>query len=259
MKENKGKRQMKHGKAKWIAGFALFAVLLIGGLSAKYITEYKKNAQMKSSNFYFTSDYLEENTKTYDITDWSDGFDIELYNYDKKNDTLVSEDEITYTVSITGSGNWSCTEDDGKLSLGNSDNKKNKKIIHIKPGATAEKGDEITVTVTTTSPYKKTILATFKAASSKNPEYTIHDEGDGSVSLVIGTNDYEGQMIINWDKDLFDPDSTNKHMKDWEDSAESATLNVEKNTTYKLLFFKNTIGNISDKKGNSANITLPTT
>lgn len=258
MADNKNVRENKHGKTKWIVIFTLFVVLLIGGLSAKYISEKQKSVDMTSSQFYFTSDYLKEDGKEYQITDWTDGFDIELYNYDKDDTAKVSENDIEYQVSITGTGDWTCTEgNEGKLTLG-TDEKNNQKTIHIKPGNTAQKGDKITVTVKTTSPYQKSISATFTAESSNKPDYTITDIGDGSVSLIIQTNDYEGPVTVKWNKDFYDPDNTNKYMQKWEDSSETGSLEAVKNTTYRLLFFKNTTTNITTIKGSGKTITMPT-
>lgn len=257
MVDNKEKKRKKCGKVRWIAIFTLFAVLMIAGLSAKYILEHKKSAELTSSNFYFMSDYLKPDQTSYDMNDWSDGFDIQLFNYDIEDDKKVSDDEIKYSVSITG--NWNYTDEHhGTLSPGTSD-KKNKQTIHIQPGNTAQKGDEITVTVTTTAPYKKTISAKFTAISNNRPDYTIKDENDGSVSLEILSNDYKGAITVTWDKNQFDPDNTNQYMKNWNDEDQTGQITIEKNTTYHLLFFKNTTNMISTKTGSGTNITLPTT
>lgn len=259
MVDNKDKKRKKCGKVKWIAIFTLFAMLLAGGLSAKYISEHQKSASMTSSDFYFTSNYLDETGKSYDINDWQDGFDIELYNYEKANENNVSHNDIKYQITVSGTGNWTCTDkNNGTLSLGTTD-KKNKQTIHINPGNTAQKGNEFTVTVTTTSPYKKVISATFKVTSSNKPDYEITDNEDGSVSLDIWSNDYKGNVVIEWNQDQIDPDSTNKYMKTWNDSNQQGTLTVQKNTTYHLLFFKNTTDSILNTKGSGTTIQLPTT
>ena len=80
---------------------------------------------MISAQFHMTSDYLEEDGKNidntdavYDITDWSSGFDILLYNYEKENLALIAADDIQYDVSITssGTGGWGYTDSgDGHL------------------------------------------------------------------------------------------------------------------------------------------------
>lgn len=259
MVDNKDKKRKECGKVKWIAIFTLFAVLLAGGLFAKYISEHQQSASMTSSDFYFTSNYLDESEQSYDINDWQDGFDIELYNYDKDDKTKVSQNDIQYKVSVSGDGDWVCKEgSEGTLKTGTSD-KKNKQTIHINPGNTAKKGNVFTVTVTTTSPYKRTISAKFTATSSDKPDYTIKDEGDGSVSLEILSNDYKGDVNITWNQDKLDPDSTNKYMKTWTDSDQKGTITVQKNTTYHLLFFKNTTGSIQTTIGSGTNIKLPTT
>ena len=74
---------------------------------------------MISAQFHMTSYYLEEDGKNidntdavYDITDWSSGFDILLYNYEKENLALIAADDIQYDVSITssGTGGWGYTD-----------------------------------------------------------------------------------------------------------------------------------------------------
>ena len=43
-----------------------------------------KQEEMKSSDFHITSDLLEEEGASYDVTDWRSGIDILLYNYEKE-------------------------------------------------------------------------------------------------------------------------------------------------------------------------------
>lgn len=234
-----------------------------GGLLAKYRTDRIQEAEMISAQFHMTSDYLEEDGKNidntdavYDITDWSSGFDILLYNYEKENLALIAADEIQYDVSITSNGTdgWGYT-DSGDGHLNQSQNRISE-TLHIIPGQQAETGDRVTVTVTTTAPFKKVLKATFIAKDSNLPKYTIKDQADGTVLLTIKTEAYSGQVTIRWNKDDFDPDSNNPLMKTWKDSTQMSSIPVEKNSTYTLLFFKNTAADVSETSGSGTDISL---
>ena len=119
-----------------------------------------------------------------------------------------------------------------------------------------ETGDQVTVTVTTTAPFKKVLKATFIAKDSNLPKYTIKDQADGTVLLTIKTEAYSGQVTIRWNKDDFDPDSNNPLMKTWKDSTQMSSIPVEKNSTYTLLFFKNTAADVSETSGSGTDISL---
>ena len=94
-------------------------------------------------------------------------------------------------------------------------------------------------------------------SGSKTPSYTIVDQKDGTVLLTIQTNSYSGDITVSWDKDKFDPDNTNEYMTKWKDSEANGTLKAASNTTYSLLFFKNTTENVTEKTGSGAVISLP--
>ena len=234
----------------------LLAVLALGGgLMAKYVKENRQQAEMTAAQFHISSDYLEETEKNakYSITDWKDGFDILLYNYEKENIAQISECEISYDVTV-GNG-WTVTDDgNGKLTV---DSNKKAVALHLNPGASARKDDKVTVTVTTTAPYTKTLSAEFTLATSSVPDYTVADQGDGTVLLTIHSNDFTGDMTIQWTNDKLDPDNTNSLMRKWTEAGttSSGTLFVEANHTYELLFFKEKTDNVTCS-GTGTTITL---
>ncbi|MDO5389704.1 MAG: hypothetical protein Q4F24_01265 [Eubacteriales bacterium] len=239
--KNNGKRNRR---AVMISASILLAVCMIGGgLTARYISSNKKQAEMTSSQFHFTSNYLEEDTspvKSYDITNWGDGFDIQLYNYEKENIAQIAADKINYTVTV--SDGWACT-DSGNGTMQKS-NSRETKTLHIAPSDknAVNINDQVTVTVTTTSPYSKELSAEFHVITKSTPDYTVADQNDGSVLLTIHTNDYSGDMTVQWKAEDFDPDNTNDLMVNWYESADveqTQTISVEANHTYELLFFKN--------------------
>ena len=233
----------------------LLLCLLLGGLLAKYRSDDQRQAQLTASEFHFTSDYLEETIASYTITDWQDGFDIQLYNYEKENTAQITQEDITYRVSLSGSTNWNSFTDSNDGKFAKSTEKKIQKI-HINAPVGASQGDTVTVEITTTAPFVKTLSATFTMAGKNQPDYTITDQGDGTVALQIQSNGYSGELQISWAAEKYDPDNTNQYMRRWADSSPQGTISVEKNTTYELLFFKNTTENVTTQRGSGTSITV---
>lgn len=229
-----------------------------GGIAAKYRTDQQKQAEAIAAEFHFTSDLLEEDGAEYTLTDWSDGFDIELYNYEKENTALISGEDITYSVQLSDNQSWYCNDNNqGKFEKDSSSGKAKSQTIHIQPQAGAKEGSQVTVTVKSKSPFEKTLSATFTMSGSKTPSYTIVDQNDGTVLLTIQTNSYSGDINVSWNKNKFDPDNTNEYMTAWKDSEANGTLKAASNTTYSLLFFKNTTENVTKRTGSGAAISLP--
>ncbi len=226
----------------------------MGGLMAKYRSDQQKQAEVKMAEFHFTSDLLEKNGASYTLPDWSDGFDIELYNYDKTDTKLISDTDITYKVTLSDTTKWKFSDSHNgemKTSTG-----KEVQIIHVDPQPGVQENDEVTVTVKTIAPFTKTLTATFTMKGSKEPFYEITDQRDGTVLLTIKTNSYSDEVQVSWNTAQFDPDSTNPVMEKWSDAAGNGILSAEKNTTYELLFFKNTTENVAEKNGSGTKINL---
>ena len=226
--------------------------ILAGGLLAKYRSDNQKQAEMIASQFHVSSDYLEENGATYEITDWQDGFDIQLYNYEKENVALISEDDITYTVQLSDNSKWLC-HDQKKGKITKSTEKTSQKI-RITPQAGAAEGDKVTVTVHITEPFTKTLSATFTMKGKNEPEYSLTDQENGTVLLTVQSNGYNGDITIKWNENKYAPDNTNILMESW--TGSSHALTVQKNTTYTLLFFKKSADSINESKGSGTTISL---
>ena len=258
MQEHSGGKKRRNNKV--IIGLAagVCAVLLIGGLAARYITSNRQQEEATSAQFHVTSDYLEEEEATYQITDWGDGFNIQLYNYEKENLALVSEETISYEVTVEPASNWKVDSPNGELE-GGSAKSKNLTITPIDKTA-VKQNDEVTVTVKTTAPFTKTLSAKFTVASKNMPEnQLIQSEDDKNQwHLIIGTNDYVGTVTVSWDKDKLCPDTTNEYMSSWMNNG-SGNFEVKANTTYDLVFFSSQNGNtfkLSSASESGAAITI---
>ena len=259
-KRNTGAKRGR--KRTIILGAVLIAGVLTGGLVAKYRSDNQKQAEMIAEQFHVSSDYLEENNPSYDITDWQDGFEIQLYNYEKENTALISEDEIQYKVTLSDTANWTSDPQDetpATIVQSSEDNKKKSATIRITPksDANVSENDSVKVTVQVQKPFTKTLSATFHMKGKSKPNYSIKDQKDGTVLMTIQSNNYSGNLNIIWTADRYAPDNTNPQMETWQDSDNSQTLSIQKNTTYELLFFKKFTENVNDTSGNGITISLP--
>lgn len=224
--------------------------LLAGGLLAKYRSDNQKQAEMISAQFHVSSDYLTEEGSSYDITDWQNGFEIQLYNYEKENTALISEDDITYEVSLSDTTKWKTGKLNGTI---RKSSEKQSQSIKITP-TSASAGESITVTVNITKPFTKTLKATFTLKGKSQPNYTITDNEDGSILVTIQSNSYSGDFTVNWKEEKYTPDNTNPLMTEWKNSSQ--TITVQKNTTYELLFFKKSVESINNTSGSGTTISL---
>ncbi|WP_165247613.1 hypothetical protein [Adlercreutzia sp. ZJ141] len=273
---------IKGGKraVAWAALIVCVVALAVGSVAARYVTENPYSSEMESAVFHISSDYLAEpsgegNSVSHTVP-YADTFDIYLYNYEKENVALISQVDIAYTVTAQNATVSVKTADGAPINPGEGgsyqlmkaagEDGKAQQVLHVTPTKPTSPDNPITVTVKTTSPYVKTLTAKFTVAGSV-PSYTIEDQGDGTVLVTVTTNDYTGNVTLKWNNTRFSPDNTNELMSTWTDaSAAGATatsaqgiFTAQRNSTYKLLFFKNTAepyNGGTEKTGTGAEITL---
>ncbi len=251
----------------YILAILLVIALLGGGLLAKYISQNRQEAEMISAGFHISSNYLEEGTPHFNVSDWGDGVDILLYNYEKENIAQIAEMAINYTVTVehgtlesvkngaydvTPTGTVTATS--GSYILPLSTDIMNH-TIRVKPD---DSGQDVIVTVKSTAPYSKELKASFNVSAKTLPAWTFAGREDGNTALLtIKTNDYAGTVTVNWPSAIYSPDNSDLLMKTWVDSTPTGTLTVEANSTYTLLFFKDTAAAVTAQSGdNSTTITI---
>ena len=219
---------------------AISALTLMLGIVpslAKYVTEHGKQSKVVSDNFYFTSDYLSESAiPEYKI--YGNNVEFEIKNCIDSLRTNVAD--IEYTVSAS----------DGTLTQGgeptsggtiNGGTKAAHTVTLTYSGEEAEK--EITVTVTSSSPYVKELKAKFIFAESVM-RYEITDSaGSYYAELYIYTGDTAQTVTVNWDKAELLIDETNDYVIRGNLIAEknSASVSIPAHTTVKIAFFKTDI------------------
>ena len=213
---------------------AISALILMLGIVpslAKYVTEHGKQSKVVSDNFYFTSDYLSESAiPEYKI--YGSNVEFEIKNCIDSLRTNVAD--IEYTVSAS---DGTLSSNGGTL-IGGIENCA--KITLTYSGEEAEK--EITVTVTSSSPYVKELKAKFIFAESVM-RYEITDSaGSYYAELYIYTGDTAQTVTVNWDKAKLLIDETNDFVfGNLTAEKNSASVSIPAHTTVKIAFFKTDI------------------
>ena len=228
-------------KRKIIAGVSVLlavALLLCVILSvAKYIIKKGQQSELTSQNFYFSSNFLKSdevptyniygNTVTFAVRNYIDSF-------------RVNATDINYTVSA----------DSGALDILNGSLEgaasSSANITLSYDFATDELQKEITVSVTGTGKFTKTLSAKFIFIKYDGLKYEIKDQADRDYAeLYIYTGNTASDVTIAWDKAELLIDETNDYI------FGNTTLNAEINsvtirdipadTTVKIVFFKKNI------------------
>ena len=215
-----------------ISAVSVLAIILCFAPSfAKYITTQGRQSKLDSDHFYFSSDYLSEGVlPEYKI--YGDSVSFEIRNY--IDSSRVNASDIEYTVSAS----------DGTLSSGGGTliggTEKCAKITLTYSGEEAEK--EITVTVTSSSPYVKELKAKF-VFTKPALRYEITDSvGSYYAELYIHTANEEKTVTVNWDKAVLLIDETNDFVfGNLTAEKNSASVSIPAHTTVKIAFFKTDI------------------
>lgn len=228
-------------KRKIIAGVSVLlavALLLCVILSvAKYIIKKGQQSELTSQNFYFSSNFLKSdevptyniygNTVTFAVRNYIDSF-------------RVNATDINYTVSA----------DSGALDILNGSLEgaasSSANITLSYDFAADELQKEITVSVTGTGKFTKTLSAKFIFIKYDGLKYEIKDQADRDYAeLYIYTGNTASDVTIAWNKAELLIDETNDYI------FGNTTLNAEINsvtirdipadTTVKIVFFKKNI------------------
>lgn len=161
----------------------IIALIIVSPISlamSRYINKLVTNYYLETQKFYFTSDKLTEDNNIYTIENWSgvENISMDIQLESRKNQYEVAESDINYTVSYTCEEGVSCSISKTSGTIYSSTNV-DSVTLDLVPNKTFENGEttRITVTATSTSPYKKTIAATFiLKVGKKGISYEIQDE-----------------------------------------------------------------------------------
>ena len=171
-----------------------------------------------------------------------------LYNYEKENVAQISGVAIGYKIMVsngweinsvkTEQGTW-VNAAGGVYTMAKSGDRS----AHIVTMRYVGEGqpDSATVTVATVSPYEKTLEGTFRISTKSDPTFTVEDQGS-AVRLTIYSNNYAGQIRVQWPQGQASPDNVNADvdMSAWSNDNASVgeVFTAEAHHTYTLYFMK---------------------
>ena len=221
------------GRKKLLAIILTVTVCLTGlgaGLGityAKYHNRRVSDSSASAKNFYFNSNILTTNGEDYDI--YSDRISFDLMNYNGELQT--SAVDIAYNVTLTSSDGGAIpagTNTSGTITA-SSNNKVTVTYTGLTPGKT------YTVTAKATSPYTKTISATYRIVDGDyRISHTVEDRGD-YVLFTFLTDDYIGNVNLTW-QNGYVPDNSVPILATA--TGTSHTTTISHKSVYSLKFYK---------------------
>lgn len=235
MAYKKNKMKIKQPFLFLLFGFLIWAGIF-GGLYAKYIAQESRKNKPIAENFYFTSDLLTEDGKNYTLSSGTNKITFQLRNFE---DELRSSDSnIEYKYTVTRNDQEEKNQVGTITSNGSSGNSSTITIDNLKTG-------EYTVTAMATSPFTKTLKATFLIPEeSTEIEYNVEDKaGSPYAMLHVSTKAYNGKVKISWPDGLI-PDTTQAAFEDTKTenndtySSSNVIETVTKYSSYTYRFFK---------------------
>jgi len=139
-------------------------IFIFNSSFSRYIYNKVRNSIFESQKFYFNSTVLKENGENYNISDW-DGvnpYELTIDVTGQKNDFISSTSDIEYMISLDCPSTVICTLSK-TTGIIYSDVKTDSYTITVTPIESFYEGDSVSISTsaTSTSPYKKTIKATY--------------------------------------------------------------------------------------------------
>ena len=200
----------------------------------KYLQELKNNTLYEAENFYFRSDLLSEDIKSYTLQRGVNKIVVHLYNNeDRLRYTKVDINYVVKLEKINDDGNLvKVREENGVLSKsGFTDNE----VVFDN----LENG-KYKVSAIATTPYTKILEGNFVITNNDNRiDYSVGDNVDSTVMfLTIKTVDYTGNIKIKFPDGLY-PDNNEEAFKNVNiDNSKEVIVNFKNNSSYSYRFYK---------------------
>ena len=176
--------------------------LPVGITFSRYVIQSIKNYIMEANNFFFNSDKLADGGITYGINNWGGATNIEiqfeLNNH--KNNILTSASDITYTVTAVPSDPASirCNLDSNSGTIYKAE-KTDNLTLTVVPLKVFNDNESVSVTVTavSSSPYVKSLSATFViTVGRRGIDYAITDSVGSPYFIFSITNALDTYKVI---------------------------------------------------------------
>ena len=189
-------------RTKIIIILLIIALLLPVGITfSRYVLENIKSYLMEANHFFFNSDKLVAGGISYEINNWGGStnvpIDFELNNH--KNNILTSDADIVYSIELTYDETLLACSLSSYSGVIQVDEKTDEFSLTITPLSAFDDGESVSVTVTATSssPYEKTLSATFIiTVGRRGVDYEIRDKANQSYLMFNITNSLDTYKVI---------------------------------------------------------------
>lgn len=223
-------------KKKFLIVYFILLTIIIAMtvVLGKYLQELKNNTLYEAENFYFRSDLLSEDIKSYTLQRGVNKIVIHLYNSeDRLRYTKVDINYVVKLEKINDDGNLvKVREENGVLS--NSGFTDNEVVFD-----NLENG-KYKVSAIAINPYTKILEGNFVITNNDNRiDYSVGDNVDSTVMfLTIKTVDYTGNIKIKFPDGLY-PDNNEEAFKNVNiDNSKEVIVNFKNNSSYSYRFYK---------------------
>lgn len=147
---------------------------------SRYVYNNIRQFYLKSNNFYFNSDKLQETKAIYNVENWSgvEDYTININMNSMQNNNLSCNSDINYDITYSCSSNIICQLSKSSSTIYADDNIDNF-IVTITPQTTLSTGDTVWVeiSVQSTYPYEKELSGRFNITiGNLGMSYNIEDE-----------------------------------------------------------------------------------
>ncbi len=168
----------------------VIVILPVGITFSRYVYDFISYYVLESNDFFFNSDKLGEHNIVYGVNNWGGvgTFDIEFELNNHKNNLLTSVSDIDYELNITHSPDVQTSIDLVNGTILTNEKTDSYKIV-VTPSRVFDSGETVRINVVakSTSPYVKTLSATFNiTVGRKGISYEIIDKANQPyLELVI--------------------------------------------------------------------------
>ncbi len=182
---------------------AIIAVILlspIGITFSRYVIRTVKNYILEANNFFFNSDKLVEGGTSYGINNWGGvgNIEIQFQLNNHKNNILTSDTDITYTITTNCDSSVVCNLSSSNGTIYKDEMTDNLTLTIVPQRAFADNESfNATVIATSSSPYAKTLSATFTVTVGKRGiTYEITDKVNSPYFMFSITNALDTYKVI---------------------------------------------------------------
>ncbi len=182
----------EHQTASKIVVASLFIFLFVSFTFGRYIKNILNSYILETKGFYFNSTILAVNGKNYSINNWDgvNSYPLTIDINNRKNSERYTKTDITYEITYNCPSSVTCTLSKTEGVLHPDDQTDNYSLV-VTPNQNFYEGDQavVTTTVTSTSPYVKSMSATYTIGVLKsNFSYDIKDSVNSKFLTINFTN-----------------------------------------------------------------------